>query len=302
MREPEQKARQRLSVAYQGVPGAYSEEAAMAAHPGCQGVPCRAYEAAVDAVERRGADRAIIPIESTLEGTLHPNYDLLLDRRLHIVGEIHYPVQYCLLALPGVGRGEIRRVMSHPLAVSQCRRTLGSLGLASVSKETTDDTAGAAQHVARAGLTDTAAIASARAAEIYGLRVLARGIQDEPCNFARFLILARDPFIPTGDRPYKTSIVVAHDGELGVLFRVLSAFSFRDINLTKLESRPRRIRPLCAVEEGSGVLKPFQYVFYIDVEASIADRRVQNALSELKEFATFLRVLGSYPTDGGARV
>ncbi|KAH9317019.1 hypothetical protein KI387_018788 [Taxus chinensis] len=284
-------------VAYQGIPGAYSEEAALATHPGCQGLPCHTYAAALQSVESRVADRAILPVESTVEGSIHRNYDLLLDHRLCIVGEIHYPVYYCLLAPPGVDREEIKRVMAHPLALSQCRRTLKTLGLANVSMQTSDDTAGAAECVSRNGPRGTAAIASARAAEIYGLRVLARGIQDESCNFTRFLILARDPIVPTADRPCKTSIVVAHDGELGVLFKVLSAFSFRDINLTKLESRPTKNRPLRVVGDGPAFVKEFHCVFYIDFEASLSDRRVQNALTELKEFASFLRVLGSYSVD-----
>ncbi|GLJ56062.1 hypothetical protein SUGI_1203620 [Cryptomeria japonica] len=297
--EQDKKRGQRgLRVAYQGIPGAYSEEAAVAAHPGCQGLPCDTFDTAVQSVARRVADRAILPVESTAEGSIHPNYDLLLDYSLQIVGEIQYPVRYCLLALPGVAREEIKRVMSHPLALSHCRKTLTRLGLPNISKQTTEDTAGAAECVSRSGLRDTGAIASTRAAEIYGLRVLARGIEDESCNFTRFLVLAREPIVPPADRPCKTSIVVAHDGDLGVLFRLLSAFSFRDINLTKLESRPRRNLP----RHGSGLVKDFQYVFYIDFEASVCDKRVQNALTELSEFATFMRVLGSYPVDASARL
>jgi arogenate/prephenate dehydratase len=290
-------------VAYQGIPGAYSEEAAVAAHPGCHALPCLDYETALRSVERHEADRAILPVESTAEGSIHPNYDLLLHHhRLHVVGEIYFPVHYCLLVLPGVARAEIECVVSHPLAVSQCERTLASLGLGNASRQTIDDTAGAADYVARNNFRHTAAIASARAAEIYGLRVVARGIQDEYSNLTRFLILAREPVAPAADRPHKTSIVIGHAGvSVDVLFRVLSTFSFRGINLTKLESRPgpgrRRMtsNPLRG-EEWLNV-QHFQQVFYIDFEASMADRRAQNALAGLQEFTTFMRVLGTYPTD-----
>lgn len=286
-------------VAYQGVPGAYSEEAAMAVHPGCKPLPCPDYKAAVWSVERHDADRAILPVESTVAGTIHPNYDLLLHHRLHVVGEIHFPVQYCLLVVPGVARAEIERVVSHPLALSQCEQTLTSLGLGDASRQTIDDTAGAADYVSRNNLRHTAAIASSRAAEIYGLSVVARGIQDEYCNFTRFLILAREPVAPAADRPHKTSIVIGHEGgSVDLLFRALSAFSFRGINLTKLESRPgpgrRTVTSNLLRGEGGLNVKQFHY---IDFEASMADRRAQNALTELQEFTTFLRVLGSYPAD-----
>lgn len=289
-------------VAYQGVPGAYSEEAAMDFHPGCKPLPCPDYKAAVWSVERHEADRAILPVEGTVAGTIHPNYDLLLHHRLHVVGEIYFPVQYCLLVLPGVTRVEIRRVVSHPLALSQCEQTLASLGFGNASRQTTDDTAGAAEYVSRKNLRHTAAIASARAAEIYGLSVLARGIQDDYCNFTRFVVLAREPVASAADRPHKTSIVIGHEGgSVDVLFRALSAFSFRGINLTKLESRPgpgrRTVTSNLLRGEGGLNVKQFQHVFYIDFEASMADRRAQNALTELQEFTTFLRVLGSYPVD-----
>lgn len=291
-----------LRVAYQGVPGAYSEEAAMAVHPGCHALPCPDNETALRSVERHNVDRAILPVESTVEGTIYPNYDLLLHHRLHVVGEIHFPVQYCLLVLPGVARAEIRRVVSHPLAVSQCEQTLATLGLGDASRQTIDDTAGAAEYVSRNNLRQTAAIASARAAEIYGLHVVARSIQDEYCNFARFLILAREALPPAADGLHKTSIVIGHDGSsVDVLFRILSAFSFRGMNLTKLESKPgpgwrRMTSNLLQGEEGLNV-QQFQHVFYIDFEASMADRRAQNVLTELQEFTTYMRVLGSYPAD-----
>ncbi|KAM0899448.1 hypothetical protein ACQ4PT_021309 [Festuca glaucescens] len=287
-----------LRVAYQGVPGAYSEAAAGKAYPNCDAIPCDQFEVAFQAVELWIADRAVLPVENSLGGSIHRNYDLLLRHRLHIVGEVQLPVHHCLLALPGVRRELLARVISHPQALAQCEHTLTRMGL-NVAREAHDDTAGAAQHVAAQGLRDTAAIASARAAELYGLAVLADGIQDDASNVTRFVMLAREPIIPRTDRPFKTSIVLAHDREgTSLLFKVLSAFAFRDISLTKIESRPHRHRPIRLVDDANvGTAKHFEYMFYIDFQASMADVRAQNALAEIQEFTSFLRVLGSYPMD-----
>lgn len=286
-----------LRVAYQGVPGAYSEAAACKAYPDCEPIPCDQFEVAFQSVELWLADRAVLPVENSLGGSIHRNYDLLLRHRLHIVGEVQMSVHHCLLGIPGVQKDELRRVISHPQALAQCENTLTKLGL-NVSREAVDDTAGAAQFVAAHGLRDTAAIASSRAAQIYGLEVLADGIQDDSGNVTRFVMLAREPIIPRTDRRFKTSIVFAHEEATSVLFKVLSAFAFRNINLTKIESRPQRKRSLRVVDDSSsGTAKYFEYLFYIDFEASMADPRAQNALNELQEYVTFLRVLGSYPMD-----
>lgn len=287
-----------VRVAYQGVPGAYSEAAAGKAYPECEAIPCDQFEVAFQSVELWIADRAVLPVENSLGGSIHRNYDLLLRHRLHIVGEVQLPVHHCLVALPGVRRECLTRVISHPQALAQCELTLNGMGL-NVAREAFDDTAGAAEYVAANGLRDTAAIASARAAELYGLEVLANGIQDDSSNVTRFVMLAREPIIPRTDRPFKTSIVFADDGEgTSVLFKVLSAFAFRDISLTKIESRPHRNRPIRIVDEAdAGTAKHFDYMFYVDFQASLAEARAQKALAEIQEFSSFLRVLGSYPMD-----
>ncbi|KAL1558211.1 Arogenate dehydratase 3 [Salvia divinorum] len=288
-----------LRVAYQGVPGAYSEAAAGKAYPKCEAIPCDQFEVAFQAVELWVADRAVLPVENSLGGSIHRNYDLLLRHRLHIVGEVQLPVHHCLLALPGVRREHLRRVISHPQALSQCEHTLTQMGL-TVAREAVDDTAGAAEYIAANALRDTAAIASARAAELYGLKVMADGIQDDSSNVTRFVMLAREPIIPRTDRPFKTSIVFAHEKQgTSVLFKVLSAFAFRDISLTKIESRPHRGCPIRIVGDADtgATAKHFEYLYYIDFEASMAEARAQNALSEVQEFTSFLRVLGSYPMD-----
>ncbi|MCO5597143.1 hypothetical protein L7F22_051218 [Adiantum nelumboides] len=214
-----------LRVAYQGVPGAYSEAAAGKAYPNCEPVPCDQFEAAFQAVELWLADRAVLPVENSLGGSIHRNYDLLLRHRLHIVGEVQLPVHHCLLAMPGVSKAELRRVISHPQALAQCEHTLTRLGL-NVSREAVDDTAGAAQFIAENNIRDTAAIASSRAAEIYGMNILAEGIQDDSGNVTRFVMLAREPIIPRVDRPFKTSIVFANEEATGSLFKILAAFAF----------------------------------------------------------------------------
>ncbi|XP_077235868.1 arogenate dehydratase 3-like [Tasmannia lanceolata] len=286
-----------LRVAYQGVPGAYSEAAAGKAYPNCEAIPCDQFEVAFQAVELWIADRAVLPVENSLGGSIHRNYDLLLRHRLHIVGEVQLPVHHCLLALPGVRKEYLNRVISHPQALAQCELTLTKLGL-NVVREAVDDTAGAAEFVAANNLRDTAAIASARAAELYGMQILADGIQDDSSNLTRFVMLAREPIIPRTDRPFKTSIVFAHDKGTSVLFKVLSAFAFRNISLTKIESRPHRNRPIRLVDDANvGTAKHFEYMFYVDFEASMAETRAQNALAEVQEFTSFLRVLGSYPMD-----
>lgn len=285
----------KMRVAYQGVPGAYSEAAALKAYPLCLPVPCDQFEAAFKAVELWLVEKAVLPIENSLGGSIHRNYDLLLRHRLHIVGEVQLAVNHCLLGLPGVRIEELKRVLSHFQALAQCEMTLTKLG---VARENVDDTAGAAQHVALNRLRDTGAVASARAAEIYGLDILAEKIQDDLDNVTRFLILAREPIIPRIDRPFKTSIVFTLEEGPGVLFKALAVFALRDINLTKIESRPQKNRPLRVVDDSNtGAAKHFDYLFYIDFEASMAEPRAQSALSNLQEIATFIRVLGSYPMD-----
>ncbi|XP_071719239.1 arogenate dehydratase 3-like [Rutidosis leptorrhynchoides] len=286
-----------IRVAYQGVPGAYSESAAGKAYPECEFIPCDQFEVAFQAVELWVADRAVLPIENSLGGSIHQNYDLLLRHRLHIVGEVQLPVRHCLLALPGVHTQDLNRVISHPQALAQCEQTLTKLDL-KVTREAVYNTAGAAELVAKNNVRDTAAIASERAAKLYGLNILIDNIHDDFNNVTRFVMLAREPIIPRTDRPFRTSIVFAHENGTSVLFKVLSVFAFRNINLTKIESRPHRVKPIRFKDDANiGTAKHFEYMFYVDFEASMADVRAQNALSDLQEFTSFLRVLGSYPMD-----
>ncbi|XP_027341556.1 arogenate dehydratase/prephenate dehydratase 1, chloroplastic-like [Abrus precatorius] len=285
----------KVRVSYKGIPGSYGEDAALKAYPNCETVSCNDFEEAFKAVELWIADKVIVPIENTSGGSIHRNYDLLLRHRLHIVGEVQLATNLSLLALPGVRTEYLKRVLSHSQALDLSDNFLTKLG---VARENVDDTAGAAQIIASNGLYDAGAIASIRAAEIYGLNVLAERIQDDSEIISRYLVLARDPIIPKADKPFKTSIVFTLDEGPGVLFKALAVFALRDINLSKIESRPQRNRPLRVVDDSNtGTSKYFDYLFYIDFEASMTEPRAQTALGHLQEFATFLRVLGCYPID-----
>ncbi|KAF5188071.1 Arogenate dehydratase/prephenate dehydratase 6 protein [Thalictrum thalictroides] len=292
----------KLKVAYQGVPGAFSEFAAKQAFSDCIPLPCRAFLDAITAVEEGKADLAVLPVESTMEGTELRNYDLLLQHDLPIVQEINLYVHYCLLAMPGVSKGELKKVISHPLALAHCGKTLAQLGL---DHEAVEDTAGAVELLLSNRMFDTAAIASSQAALLYGLDVLAHGVQDESWNVTRFLILSKDLRLrsPKGRNKFgsKTSMVVAHhSGTLNVLLKLLSAFSTRDINLTKLEVNPSRTNgtPVLVLDpKEGGPLKEFPCILYVDFEGSMDDQNVKDALAEISEFPVFIRTLGSYSAD-----
>lgn len=284
-------------VAYQGVPGAYSEIAAQKACPGWDTLPCEQFEVAFQALSQWMAERAVLPIENSLGGSIHTVYDLLLRYRLHIVGEVAIPVDHCLLALPGVKKSDVKRVISHPQALAQTdgyiRAMPGAL------REAVDDTAGAAKMITENNWTDAAAVASRRAAEIYQLDILDESIQDMKDNVTRFIVLSRDPLVtsPRDSAQYKTSVVFSLEEGPGVLFKALSVFALRDINLTKIESRPMRSSPMFSMNIGEENLRGFNYLFYIDFIGALSDPACQNALRHLQEIATFLRVLGTYPRD-----
>lgn len=295
-------------VAYQGVPGAYSEGAALKSCAGWEPLPCEQFEVAFQALSQWMAERAVLPIENSLGGSIHTVYDLLLRyHNLNIVGETSIRVNHCLLALPGTRIEDVERVMSHPQALAQCDLYLKKMG---VIKEAVDDTAGAAQAIAKGQMKNVAAVASARAAELYGLEILDKGIQDNSDNVTRFIVLSRDPMVymgPTeiaaGAPPFKTSIVFSLKEGPGQLFKALSVFALRDIDLTKIESRPMRTNPIVgtrpedSVDGDLTVGRRLNYIFYVDFVGTMGDQKIQNALRNLQELSTFVRVLGSYPMD-----
>ncbi len=241
-------------------------------------VPCETFDAVFAAVEGGACDAGLVPIENSLAGSIHRNYDLLLQHSLPIVGEHYLRVQHCLIAHPGVTLSEIRTVMSHPQALAQCEGYIQSLKC--VTPEAAHDTAGSVRLIGEQGDRSVAAIASRRAAQVYGMAILAEGIEDDEANFTRFLAIARQPVTPDDDA--KVSIVFSSRNIPGALFKALSVFALRDLDLTKIESRPL-------------VGKPWDYVFYVDFAGSTANPTVLHALDNLREYTLMLRVLGCYP-------
>ncbi|KAK4489101.1 hypothetical protein RD792_004895, partial [Penstemon davidsonii] len=243
----------KLRVAYQGVPGAHSEAAAIKAYPNCELFQCERFEDTFKAAGELwgGVDRAVIPIENSVGGSVHRNYDLLVrhHQRLHIVGEIYLSVHHCLVGLPGVQKEELTCIFSHPQALAQCEMSLQKLGVARLTS--TNNTAGAAKMIASERVRENGAIASARAAQIYGLQILAHNFQDASNNITRFLLLSREPAtIPSNyTLYYKTSIVFTLKEGPGVFVEALAVFALRGINLSKIESRPPEKNPLMVVND-----------------------------------------------------
>jgi len=266
-----------MNIAYQGEPGAFSEAAARRLAPEARLLPCKNFEDVFAAVQEGQVSYGVVPIENSIGGSIHRNYDLLVTHELPIQAEIELPVVHQLLALPGTTIERLRRVYSHPQALAQCERFLQTLK--GVDIIATYDTAGSAKMVADERLEDAAAIASARAGEIFGLTALASSIQDFDDNITRFLVIGGRPFHDAVAD--KTTIVFSLPNEPGSLFRALSVFALRGVDLTKLESRPIPGRP-------------WEYLFYADVAAARDEVTCARALAHLAEFASMLRTLGSY--------
>jgi prephenate dehydratase len=266
-----------MRIAFQGAPGAYSEAAAQRAWPGVETVPVEQFEDVFAAVASGRTSHGLLPVENSTGGSIHRVYDLLLEHDLPIVAETELQVVHHLVALPGTELPQIRRVCSHPQALAQCEAFLRSLP--DIEIVATYDTAGSARLIRDQNLTNTAAVASARAAELFGLHIVRSAIQDYRDNITRFLLVARDPQ-PIGT-PDKTSVVFALPNAPGALFKALSVFALRDIDLTKLESRPMRGRP-------------WEYLFYVDLAAGRADVRCGRAIVHLAESARWVKTLGSY--------
>jgi prephenate dehydratase len=270
-------------TAFQGEPGAFSQVAVQQLlGQDAPVLPCQRFEEVFEAVADGKAGSAVIPIENTLHGSVHENYDHLLHFELEIVAETHVRIAHNLIAPPGVSFRNIRKVYSHPVALNQCLRFFAANP--GIERVPFYDTAGSVKTIMEERPDGAAAIASFAAAGIYGARVLRRNIEDDPRNFTRFFLLrqpgARRPVL--ADAQWKTSLVFTVRNVPGALFRSLSAFSLRDINLMKIESRPLRG-------------KPWEYLFYLDFLGRVDDPKVEKALGHLSEIADFLRVLGSYP-------
>jgi prephenate dehydratase len=265
-----------MKVAFQGEPGAFSEEAAHNYFRSVETQPYETFDDVFTAVTSGECEAGLIPIENSLAGSIHHNYDLLLSHQLNIVGEYFLRVRHCLIGFPGVSKDELSRVISHPQALGQCAGSLRSLGL---KTEAVYDTAGSVKILKASGEKTTAAIASKHAAKLYGMQVLQEGIEDNSENYTRFLEITPAPVMPKGE--VKTSIVFTLKNIPGALFKALSVFALRDIDLTKIESRPL-----------PG--KPWEYLFYIDFKDLANEETTKRALDHLGEYALMLRILGSY--------
>jgi prephenate dehydratase len=286
------------TVAFQGVLGAYSEQAARSYFGAGRGAtalavkPLPDFPAVFRAVASGRVAFGVLPIENTLAGSIHQNFDLLATHPVEIVGEVKLRVEHCLLALPKARLADVTHVYSHPQALAQCAGRLKALR--HVTATPFFDTAGSAEHVARTGDVHLAAIASEGAAARYGLRILRRNLEDDPSNFTRFLVVrkvgenpAKRPATPRARQgrgaaaTRKTSVVFALRDVPGALYKGLSVFALRDINIVRIESRPIPGQP-------------WQYRFYLDFLAPDDPVAAERALASLAEISSVVRVLGTY--------
>jgi prephenate dehydratase len=265
-------------VAFQGIAGAYSEEAIrQSLGLEVESVPCRTLADIFLAVENGSADRGMLPVENAVAGSVTQSYELLMKHDLRIYGEAILHVRHMLLALPDVEMSDLNRVRSHPQALAQCQRYLERHGL---EPEPAFDTAGSARDLVADPQPDVAVIASQLAAELYGLEILDRNIEDFPFNYTRFFLLASED--PSRAERNKTSLVFTTPHQPGALHECLGEFARRGINLTKIESRPR-------------LNQPWQYIFYLDFEGHSQDPDCEAAIMGLLRRSSFIKLLGSYP-------
>lgn len=268
----------RTKVSYQGERGAFSEQAAREYFgKDCLAVARESFYDIFTDVAGRSSNYGIVPIENSLNGSVHQNFDLLGKFHIFIVGEIKLRVTMNLLALPGTSLKDLRAVYSHPQALGQCDKFLRRLK--GVSIRPFYDTAGAAKMIAEELRRDAAAVASSQAASDYGLKILKGGIESDHRNFTRFLIVGRRPHRPK--RHPKTSVIFSTKNIPGALFKCLSVFALRNINLLKIESRPI-------------IGSPWEYLFYVDIEGDAREKECVNALNHLKELTSYFKNLGSY--------
>ncbi len=265
-------------VAFQGVAGAYSEQATRQFFgPVVESVPCRTLADVFFATENEQADYGMLPVENAIAGSVTRSYELLMEHDLRIHAEVILRVRHMLLALPGTQLADLKRVRSHPQALAQCRRYLARHDLES---EPAFDTAGSARDLAESKQTDTAVIASELAAESCNLEILDRAIEDYPFNYTRFFILALSS--PPRAQRSKTSLLFTTPHQPGVLYECLGEFARRHVNLAKIESRPR-------------LNQPWQYIFYLDFEGHCQDPECEAAIMGLLLRSSYVKLLGSYP-------
>ena len=277
-----------MKVGFQGELGAFSQQAILQLlGPKARPTPHARFDQVFAALEKGTVDAAAIPIENTLHGSIHENYDLLLKHDFAITAETSVRIVHNLIAPPGLSFAQVRKVFSHPVAINQCLDFFARHKR--IAREPFYDTAGSVKMVMETRPPGGAAIASELAAKTYKARILKRGIEDDRQNYTRFFLLEPSGSKARGNRkgrsPWKTSLVFSTRNIPGALFRALSALALRDLNLVKIESRPLRGRP-------------WEYLFYLDLLGRRDDEAVKNAVAHLGEVADFLRVLGSYRAAG----
>lgn len=268
-------------VAFQGERGAFSEEAArkLLGHA-VDARPCKTFDDVFAAVAGGEATCALVPIENSLAGSVQRNYELLASAALTIAGEVYLQIRLNLIARPGTRIEDARTVYSHPVALAQCHRFIAAHQL---EAKAAYDTAGSVKQLMDEGGSTDVAIAGMTAAEIYGATILEHGIEDHPENFTRFLLLRPSTAeVTSHSGAMKTTLLFRTPNTPGALFRALAAFALRDINLSKLESRPI---------EG----RPWEYSFYVDAAGPATDPNIARAIDHLREMCETVRVLGSYP-------
>ena len=267
-----------MKVAFQGERGAYSESAVYQ----YLGVemhvkPCKEFQDVFENVKSQKTELGVVPVENSLEGSVAQNYDLFLKYDLKVCGEVVVKIEHCLIANPGVVLADVKAVYSHPQALAQCRHFLEEFGRELIP---TYDTAGSVKMLKEKRLNNAAAVASERAARLYDMQILAKDIADNPENYTRFFFLSMEDSKAMGKD--KTSIIFSAAHAPGALYHALGEFAKRDINLTKIESRPTK-------------QTPWEYNFYLDFEGHRTEARCAEALKALEKYATFIKILGSYP-------
>jgi len=267
-----------LKIAFQGELGAYSESAVYQFFGAkAQAKPVRDFKDVFDSVCSQETQHGVVPVENSLEGSVTQSYDLFLRYDLKVCGEVIVKIEHCLIANPSTAIEDIEVVYSHPQALAQCRSFLEEFGRELIP---TYDTAGSVKMLKEKELRNAAAIASERAANLYGMHILAKDIADNPENYTRFFVLSNEDSDPTGKD--KTSIIFSAAHKPGSLYNALGEFAERNINLTKIESRPTK-------------QTPWEYNFYLDFEGHRNEKRCSEALKALEKYANFVKILGSYP-------
>ncbi len=267
-----------MKVTYQGETGAYSEMAVYKFFGSkVEPVPCKDFRDVFESVKIGAVPKGVVPIENSIEGSVNQNYDLFLTYDLKVCGEVAIKLAHVLITNPQTNFEDIKTIYSHPQALAQCRLYLEKYKWEIIPAY---DTAGSVKNIKEKRLLDAASIASEKAADLYGMKIIARDIADNPSNYTRFLVLSHEDTAPTGDD--KTSIIFSTKHAPGALYHALGEFASRNINLTRIESRPTKTTA-------------WQYNFYLDFEGHKTEKRCTEALQTLGKYATFVKILGSYP-------